>query len=93
MKKYRVTEKHPEIKEDIIFERQRDMYLSPSNFIHMPDEDIEILLVKGWIEEIKEVVYNTAWVEKMKLFDDILSKYHIEDLETLKKILEHENKS
>ncbi len=89
MKKYRVTDKHPEIKEGIIFKRQNgNMCLSPSCFVHIPDGDISTLLSRGWIQEIREPEYNKEWIERMKLIDDILGMYNLDDIETLKKILE-----
>ena len=60
MKKYRATEKHPEIKEGMVFSQKYkddDEYLSNSETIIIVFDDIDGLLMDGWIEEIKELEF------------------------------------
>ncbi len=54
MKKYRVTDKHPEIQEKVILSPEGDTYYSASKAIAYDTEQIERLLEHGWIEEIQQ---------------------------------------
>ena len=58
-RKYIVTDKHPELKEGVIFEQslsRPDMYVSakPNDTTYIPDFDTVMLLEKGFICEVQE---------------------------------------
>jgi len=67
MKKYRVTDKHPELKEGIVFSQKYvsdDEYLSTSETLIIIESDIFKLIDKGWIKEIQKLEFTK---------DDLLS--------------------
>ena len=88
--KYRVTEKHPELKKDVHIKKTKKGYyigIDDANFLITDDMTAEWLDDK-WIEEIQEPELNPKWIQKMILIDDILKMYNLDDIEALKKILE-----